>query len=67
MDWKKILTDLIASGMTQKAIGDEIGISQGAIAQVLNDKDGKRRGFRYETGAKLIELHRSKVSEKISA
>lgn len=63
MDWKKLLTDLLASGMTQTAIGKEIGLSQGAIAQVLNDTTGKRKGFSYEPGAKLVELHRARVLE----
>lgn len=63
MDWKKLLTELMTAGMTQKAIGDEIGVSQGAIAQILNDTTGKRRGFRYESGAKLVELHRMRILE----
>lgn len=61
MDWKKLLSELIDTGMTQTAIASEVGVSQGAIAQVLNDKTGKRRGFKYESGARLIELHKSRV------
>lgn len=61
MDWKKLLTDLIESGMTQTAIADAIGLTQGAISQVLNDTSGKRKGFQYEPGSKLVELHRQRV------
>lgn len=63
MDWKKLLTDLIASGMTQTAIAEHIGITQGAISQVLNDTSGKRKGFQYEPGHRLVELHRLRVLE----
>jgi len=63
VDWKKLLTELLAEGMTQKAIADEIGLTQGAISQVLNDTTGKRRGFNYEAGSKLIELHRGRIPE----
>lgn len=61
MDWKKILTDLIASGMTQTAIAKEIGVTQSAIAQILSDADGSQRGFRYEPGSKLVDLHKARV------
>lgn len=63
MDWKKLLAELMGTGMTQTAIADEIGLSQGAISQVLNDTTGKRKGFQYEAGAKLVELHRQRVLE----
>lgn len=65
MDWKKLLNDLIESGMTQRAIAEEIGLTQSAISQVLTDTTGKRKGFQYEPGAKLIDLHRQRVIEGI--
>lgn len=67
MDWKKLITELIEAGMTQTAIADEIGLTQGAISQVLNDTTGKRKGFQYEPGAKLVLLHRQRVLESSSA
>lgn len=63
MDWKKLIAELIDSGMTQTAIGEHIGVSQSAIAQVVSDKLGSQRGFKWEPGQKLIELHKSKVAE----
>lgn len=62
MDWKKLLTELLATGLTQKSLGDEVGLTQGAISQVLTDKTGKR-GFSWEAGNKLVHLHRARVLE----
>ncbi|WP_420889300.1 hypothetical protein [Cupriavidus gilardii] len=42
--------------MTQREIAEHIGVTQGAISQVLRDTTG-RRGFKYEPGQKLVELH----------
>lgn len=59
MNWKRTLTELITAGMTQGAIAKAIGVTQSAISQVLRDQTG-RRGFRYEAGCRLVELHRDK-------
>lgn len=60
MDWKKLIADLAASGMTQTEIGAAIGVSQGRIGQVIG---GKGATFKYETGVRLVELHRQRCSE----
>lgn len=61
MDWKKILNDLIGAGMTRTEIAAQIGVPKGSITQIL--RDGAQRGFRYEPGQKLVELHRVRVLE----
>lgn len=64
MNWKSILLELLAQpGMTQQRIAEAIGVTQGAISQVLNSKTGTR-GFRFEPGQKLIDLHRVHCVEK---
>lgn len=65
MDWKKLISELVDSGMTQTAIGESIGVSQSAVAQVLSDKTSSQRGFRWEPGQKLIDLHRARVIDGI--
>lgn len=64
VDWKKLLTELLATGMTQSAIGDEIGVSQGTISHLLN---GRIATVEWERGEKLIELHRTRVLEAQNA
>jgi transcriptional regulator with XRE-family HTH domain len=66
VNWKKLISDLMKSGMTQTEIGAAIGVSQGRIAQVINGKNGNR-GFKYEPGAKLVELHRQRCLEPVDA
>ncbi|WP_104656494.1 transcriptional regulator [Ralstonia insidiosa] len=66
MDWKRTISELIADGMTQAQIADEIGVTQGAVSQVYNS-DSQRRGFRYEPGQKLIALHERRFGSRRSA
>ncbi|WP_067753047.1 hypothetical protein [Orrella dioscoreae] len=57
--FQDMLKDLVSQGMTQSSIADSIGVTQGAISQVLNS-DGQR-GFRYEAGKKLTALHKRRT------
>jgi predicted transcriptional regulator len=59
MNWTKLLSDILASGMSQADIARHIGVTQSAVSHVLNQKSQK--GFRFEPGQKLIALHK-KVS-----
>lgn len=61
MDWKKLISELMACGMTQKAIGDHIGLSQGAISQILK---GVQDDVRWNDGEKLRALHEEKLAER---
>lgn len=55
MDWKTIISDLRAAGLTQSEIAQEAGTSQGHISDIANGKKGKHLSF--EIGAKLLALH----------
>ena len=55
MEWKDKLKALIAAGMTQADIAAKIGVTPGAVSQVLNDESGKR-GFGPRSGKKLDAL-----------
>ena len=62
MDWKKIISELLGTGMTQTEIAKLIDVPKGSITQIL--RDGAQRGFRYEPGMRLVELHRTRVLER---
>ncbi|PRG62224.1 hypothetical protein C6T69_25685 [Burkholderia multivorans] len=57
MNWKSLIRDLLDAHWTQRAIAEHIGVTQASISQVLSDKVGSQRGFRFEPGQKLVELH----------
>ena len=57
--WRVLIAELVEVGMTQKAIADSIGVTQGAISQVLTGNG--QSGFRFEPGRKLRALHRRKT------
>ncbi|MCM2493286.1 helix-turn-helix domain-containing protein [Burkholderia glumae] len=58
MNWKTLIRDLLAAQWTQRAIAEHIGVTQASISQVLSDRTGSQRGFRFEPGQKLVELHK---------
>ena len=53
MNWQKLITELIESGMTQQEVADAAKCSQAFISDL---KAGKRTGCEYSIGAKLVEL-----------
>lgn len=56
MDWKDLLSELFASGMTQTVVAERIGVAQSAISELAT---GKTKEPRWTTGQKLRALHRS--------
>lgn len=56
MDWKKIIQEILSSGMTQAAVAEHVGIKQPSLSEILNSET--RKGVRWETGNKLIALHK---------
>lgn len=59
---RELIKELTASGMTQTDIANEIGVTQGAVSQVVNDS--RRRGFRFDVGYRLLQLHASRVGAR---
>lgn len=55
MDWKKLITDLEASGLTQIEIAEKCGCSQPYISQL---KAGIRGSPVFELGSALSNLHK---------
>lgn len=56
--WKELITQLEAEGVSQREIGEYVGLTQGAVSQ-LKLVDGREPS--YHVGVKLIELHRQKL------
>src|SRR5260363_115691 len=51
MNWKKIISDLVAAKLTQKEIAKRIGVTQSAISQILSGKNPLRRGLGMNLGS----------------
>jgi len=63
--WHNIIRALLNTGMTQAQIANAIGVTQGAVSQVLN-APGKR-GFSFTAGSALIRLHSQRCAIANSA
>ena len=57
MDWKSLIQELVASGMTQQQIAAKCGVTQSTISDLAN-KPGMEPKFK--TGAALIALAKRK-------
>lgn len=54
MDWKSIIRDLCAHGLTQAQIAAEVGVKQSTIAGILS---GAQKDMRWQNGERLRALH----------
>ena len=65
MDWKKLIADLQASGVTQVQMAQKCKCAQTTISDILN---GRIEHPRYEIGAALVAMlpkrRRSELSPK---
>jgi transcriptional regulator with XRE-family HTH domain len=62
MDWKQLLTDLAATGMTQQQIADRCGVAQSTISDL---RRGATNRPSYELGAKLVSLRAEAAPQEI--
>lgn len=58
MDWKKLISELMASGMKQGEIGEAVGLSQAAISELAT---GQTKDARWRAGERLRALHRRRI------
>lgn len=61
MDWKKLISELMECGMTQTAIGEHVGLTQGAVSQILT---GTQSDVKWTIGQKLRALRVTKLAER---
>jgi hypothetical protein len=57
MDWKKIVADLIDSGMKQVQIAEHLDVSQSSVSDLAT---GKTESPNFDLGARLLSLHHSR-------
>jgi hypothetical protein len=55
MDWKQLIADLRAKGLTLRQIGETAGMSTSGVHDLAN---GRSKSVMYETGLRLVQLHR---------
>ena len=58
--WKKIIHELIDSGLTQTEIAAAVGTSQSHVSALLN---GDRQEPRYALGERIRALHAQRCAE----
>lgn len=57
MDWKKIVSEIMASGLTQAQIASEIGITQASVSAIAR---GQTTRPYYDVGVGLLRLNRKR-------
>jgi len=60
INWKKLIKDVSATGMTQAEIGAEIGLKQPSVNQLSTGFTVK---MYYEEGAALLALHKKRMAK----
>lgn len=60
MDFKSLIEELVATGMTQVEIANECGCSQPAISDLLR---GESTQPRYAVGKALVDLHAQRMKQ----
>lgn len=61
MNWKQLIEDIRARGLTFQQIGDEIGMSKGSVHDLFS---GRGKAVLYDAGVKLRELHKKIIRRK---
>jgi predicted XRE-type DNA-binding protein len=61
MNWKKLIKEIMDSGMTQASVADYIGIKQPSVNEIINSET--RKGVRWETGNKILALHKRRLKK----
>jgi len=59
MDWKALIADLVKSGLTQKQIGEAVGLSQPSVSDLAR---GRVASPTWEIGEALRRLHAGRCS-----
>lgn len=61
--WKEIISELVAAGLSEQQIADQVGVSQPTINRI---KLGRRNRVEHETGEALRKLHKKTVHRPVA-
>lgn len=61
MDWKKIIAEILDSGLSQADIAASVGIAQPSVSDLAT---GATKEPRWGVGDRLIALHRNRVPKE---
>jgi DNA-binding Xre family transcriptional regulator len=61
MDWPVIVYELRLRNMTLEQIGAAVGMSKGAVHDLMT---GRCKTVRYETGVRIVALHKKVMRRK---
>jgi predicted XRE-type DNA-binding protein len=61
MDWKNIITEICASGMTQRQVAAEVGIAQPSLCDIAN---GHTKSPSWPVGDALLRIHDRVIKAK---
>jgi transcriptional regulator with XRE-family HTH domain len=59
MDWKALIADLVATGLTQIELAAQCGVAQSTISDLHR---GASKQPNYELGSALVRLHKERVT-----
>lgn len=62
MDWKQLISELQATGLTQTQLSERTGLAQSAISELAT---GKTTEPKWTTGDKLKALHKKLCRRRI--
>lgn len=63
MDFKKIISELLSSGLTQQELASLVPCSQSLISALLRGERGSRLSF--QVGQGLVAIHRERCSNEV--
>ncbi len=64
MNWRRLIAELLDSGMTQVGLAAECGVAQSTISDLFR---GASKSTSWEVGQKLRDLHATRLSRAGSA
>jgi predicted DNA-binding protein YlxM (UPF0122 family) len=60
MDWKTLITDLLAADVSLEEISTAMDVTPNALREIIA---GRTKSPRYEAATKLLELHKQRIPQ----